>query len=165
MRAFASILALCFVLPLFNLSAQQTSPVRVGSRLRVTVTAGNPNRVTGDYLGVRENTLELEVDNALVLIPVGAVERLEVSRSLTSYVAQGALIGSLAGSTLGLMLSTGGSGARGCAVGALVGLLAGAGVAAMAGLDVWDSISIYHLDRTLNTTPGRSLGISAAVMF
>jgi hypothetical protein len=164
-RVFASTLAICLAIPFGSITAQQPWQVRAGSRLRVTVTAGTPNSVVGDYLALRGDTLELEIRNTLVMMPLAAVERLELNRSKRSYVLSGTAIGFILGGGVGLLFSSAGSGFQGLAIGGVGGALIGAVAATASGTDVWERVWTYQLGVTPATTSEGRLGLAASLTF
>ena len=159
-RVFACILTVCLAIPVNSIAAQQPWQVRPGSQLRVTVTAGRPNRVVGEYLALHGDTLELEVRNTLVLVPLAAVERLELNRPKRSYMLAGSSIGFILGGGVGLLVSGAGSGLSGVTIGGVGGALVGAAVAAASGKDLWEQVWSYQLGVIPTATFDGRLGLA-----
>ena len=119
MRRATLLVALLVSTPLTSIAAQETLPVRVGDRVRVTAPGVNSGAVT--VVAVGNDTLVLGRDVSTWGIPIASVTRLEVSRG-RGLSGQGAGIGAALGG--GFLLYASGdpvAGALGAGLGALLG--------------------------------------------
>ncbi len=119
MRRATLLVALLVSTPLTRIAAQETMPVGVGDRVRVTAPGVNSGAVT--VVAVGNDTLVLGSDVSTRGIPIASVTRLEVSRGRGSS-GQGAAIGAAVGG--GFLLyarGTAAAGALGAGLGALLG--------------------------------------------
>jgi len=140
------------VVPPKCVTAQDTLPVKVGERVRITTAL---NKHTGVLSAMNADTLAMDGWR----VALGSVTRLEVSRRRKSNVRRGALIGFLAGAGVGVIAGFAGGddppgfisftaeekaalGAFGLgAGGGLVGLIAGA----LIKTDQWEELSLDRL--------------------
>jgi len=161
-----------------SLAAQESQPVQVGDRVRVTA----PEVLTAPSVGtlvVLMDTLVVqeEGDSLFVVLPVSTVTRLEVSRRQGSRSARGAGIGFLGGALIGAVygaaragtgpgeidLPTGTSAALNAAIfgagGALVGLAVGAGIK----VDEWESVSPFRVAVTMSPPVTGPAGVTLSL--
>jgi hypothetical protein len=133
-----------------NLAAQTLDDIRTGARVRAEVPGPKKSRIlTGQLVSRTPDTLQLRLDRSdeIVLVPVGQLRRLEVSREQHSGAGRGAKGGFLLGATMGLAAGfscdCGEAGLAAVTLGALLGGL-GTGLGALMGsgarVDEWTPV-------------------------
>ena len=162
MRHMTISLALLLLAPLAGLSAQETPPLLLGMRVRVTTLelrrigqapqTFTEIRRTGTLIALKSDTLVLrEKENTVQrTIPLAHVKRLDLSQGRASHgkgALKGAAIGFLAGggATGGAVLGvaeTFGELTGAFLLGAIPGALVGSGIGALAGGERWEQVPL-----------------------
>ena len=151
----------------------QTSPLELGTRVRVSGCGPRAGYEEGTFQGVRGDTLLLRGASAAAACPLSSVEGLEAFVGVSSRAGRGALIGALLGGVptgfLGALFCYGlddsaegcqpseaaGAAAVGFALGAVGGGLIGMAIGFLFKTEKWEPVPIPHI--------GASAGPSAPV--
>lgn len=160
--------------------AAQSSTLKPGARIRVAA----ERTYTGTLIGLDTTHLRLQPQGRAdtVVVPTGAVTKLELSTGQKSAAGRGALIGALVGGGLGLLLGTAAAsescdpnkwcidyGGEAVAAGVVllggVGALTGAFIGALSRTDRWEPVPPGGVE--LGATSGRrgGIGIGVSVAF
>ncbi|KPK78488.1 MAG: hypothetical protein AMS25_15105 [Gemmatimonas sp. SM23_52] len=158
--------------------AQQARPVAPGDRLRITAPSIVGERLVGTVAELRPDALVLEPEDQLeaVLVPLAAVNKLELSRSKASNVGRGALAGGLFGAGVGLVVGIAALGEEGggldIGVGELISgalVLGGFGAAmgmlleATAALERWETVPLDRIRVSLKPHTRLALTVSVSL--
>lgn len=103
-HALLPLLVLLLGLPARRLDAQSAESLRPGTRVRVTAPTVDSRRLTGPVLSASGDTLRIPLDGNVLPIPLGSVERLEVSDGKDRLT--GALLGTVVGAAGGAAVLT-----------------------------------------------------------
>lgn len=168
-----------------SLAAQVQQTVSVGTEVRVTSMAMEPNRIRGTVLRWQGDTLVLrlkgcEVTCNSIFVASDAIDRLQINTG-RSHV-KGALVGTLAGGLFGVLIgAAAGSGDCGtgpvaqsfCGFGRVtegggIGMLAGLVIGAAAGVgDTWRDVPVSSSTAHLGVLPrgSRNVAVTLSVPF
>ena len=124
-------------------------PMEPGEQMRVWITPSI--RITGSYMGIRQDTLFLRRSRETAL-PIWSIEAAQVKRTRRSPTVIGSLVGIAAGITLALTTDLGIGGDHAVqgdilnpGLGALLGGLAGAGVGTMFFGTSWEDVPLERV--------------------
>lgn len=177
--ALISLIALFLLVMNIDLIAQEASPIVPGTRVRVTAPDVASGKIAGTIIiTVKADTLELKVKGKIrpLVIPLGSITRLEVSRGRKSAAGWGAAIGFGIGAGWIAVLaatlphepaeaSSAGEVARGIAVSGGIG----AGLGALVGLairsDSWEEVPLDRVPVGVLPQCGRGSAFSVSFAF
>jgi hypothetical protein len=102
----ALLAAVLLLAPSVDVLAQRARPVAPGDRVRITAPSIVGERLVGTLAELRPEALLLEPEDSVeaVLLPLAAVNKLELSRGKGSKIGRGALAGGLFGAGVGLVV-------------------------------------------------------------
>jgi len=167
-----------------SLAAQVQQTVSVGTEVRVTSMAMEPNQIRGTVLRWQGDTLVLRLRGCdltcnSMFVASDAIDRLQIHTG-RSHV-KGALVGTLAGGLFGLLIGAASSGDCGtdpiaqsftcvgrAAEGGGIGMLAGLVIGAAAGVgDTWRDVPVSSSTAHLGVLPRgpRNVAVTVSVPF
>ena len=90
------------VLPI-RVMAQQDI-VQVGSRVKLDVPTKSGEKLIGNISSLTDTTMFLDVGSSIYMIPVSSIEEISVSTGIITHKREGAIIGLIAGGSIGSIL-------------------------------------------------------------
>ncbi len=165
-------LAVLAVAPLTRITAQESPPVKVGDRVRVTAPALEVRDLVGTYIAVRGDTLELESEATLLAIPMASVTRLEVVDGRKSGLVKGGVVGLVVGVGIGVAKVSGCGSGDDCfdaglwlSAPPLAGMLLGGVVGALIKTDRWREVPLDRPRVSFGPQRDGRFGFGASVRF
>ncbi len=178
-RRIASLVAMLVIVAPPDLFAQQAMPVAPGDRVRLSAPGVVAGQVVGTIKELSPDTCVLQVEGRPwpVVLPLGSVTQLEVSRGHESKSRMGILVGGglgflggyLVGTQTSLCETCGGSDEKqktGLAFGTICGLLgaaAGGELGAKSRAERWEEVPVEQLRVTIRPYGDDGLAITASL--